>query len=139
MPISKTSLENYRDTAKLAENLYELLERIKARAERSTGAYCATAGSKGTAGDKVGNGVVNIDAIAMRYNEVLDRFVHDQIEVNAAIMELEDPRLLNLMACRYLMGMEWAEVAQRIGYSEQSCYRLHNEALEAMGIKDESP
>ncbi|MCR4722799.1 MAG: DUF1492 domain-containing protein [Eubacteriales bacterium] len=53
-------------------------------------------------------------------------------EISSAIMKVEDPFYRRILIFRYLDGMVWDEIANKVGYSSRNIYRKHKEALTAV-------
>ena len=53
-------------------------------------------------------------------------------EISSAIMKVEDPFYRKILMLRYLDGMVWDEIADRVGYSARNIYRKHAEALKVV-------
>ena len=53
-------------------------------------------------------------------------------EISSAIMKVEDPFYRKILMLRYLDGMVWDEIADRVGYSSRNIYRKHAEALKVI-------
>lgn len=137
MAISRETLERCFDTMKLSESIWERMQKLRSRTEGTTPSYSTQPHGGGTS-DKVGDGVAELDKLLTQFEREVDVYARLAADVNEAIQMLEDPKLRNLMGLRYLDGLPWDEVADRIGYSVQRCYELHNLALLAMGLKVQS-
>lgn len=62
------------------------------------------------------------------------RQIEKDIEsITAADKEKENNMKL-VLAMRYIDKMEWEEIAEKVGYSVQSVYRLHGEALLKLNV-----
>ena len=53
-------------------------------------------------------------------------------EISSTIMKVEDPFYRKILMLRYLDGMVWDEIADRVGYSSRNIYRKHAEALKVI-------
>ena len=135
MGITREMLDECFDTAKLAESIWERMQRLRSRAESTTPGYGLIGGRGGSVSDKVGNNVAALDKLMRQFEAETDRYAILAADVNEAIQMLEEPILRNIMGLRYLDGLNWDDVADKAGHSERQCYRLHNNALEAMGIE----
>lgn len=65
------------------------------------------------------------------YRKKLDALVERQVRIEQAIDSLE-PVERDLLRYRYIDGMEWHQVANKIHYSQQQTYRLHEKALKKL-------
>ena len=51
-----------------------------------------------------------------------------------AISRVDSMECRTILEMRYLSFMEWDEIISRMGYSRSYVFRLHKEALKAIGI-----
>ena len=64
-------------------------------------------------------------------NIEIDRLVDLKAKAETLIEQLP-PREALLMELRYLEGLSWGKVADRLGYEQRQVYRIHGAALEMM-------
>ena len=69
-------------------------------------------------------------------NEDIDRLVDLKAEARRAINEVGDPVQQLILELRYLCYKPWLEIAETIGYSEATVYRLHGEALKNITVPE---
>ena len=50
-------------------------------------------------------------------------------EIERAVGRLECPVEREIVRMRYIDGLGWDKVADKAGYEERQCYRIHNKAL----------
>lgn len=62
--------------------------------------------------------VVEIDALEREIDIDLNTQIRKRREVERVIRAVEDPRLRTLLELRHLSGLSWAEIAERMHYSE---------------------
>ena len=55
-------------------------------------------------------------------------------EIDGAVAVLQDARQRVLMYLRYLDGLTWEQVAQRMQYGKRQIYNLHVRAVEGVNI-----
>ena len=55
-------------------------------------------------------------------------------EIASAISRMDSMECRTILEMRYLSFMEWDEIISRMGYSRSYVFRLHKEALKAIGI-----
>ena len=135
MPITKEVLDKCFAKMKLSESTWERLQRYRARAESITPPYATVGGRGSELSDKVGNGVAAMDELVRQSREQVSEYAELAVIVNEAIfLLLDDPLQQNIMGLRYLDGMEWSMIAEKLNYSERRCYQIHRAALIAMGI-----
>lgn len=133
MAITREMLDECFDTMKLSESIWERMQRLRARMERTTPTYAALPGGSG-ASDRIGDGVAELDELLSEFNEEVNAYAILAADVNEAVHLLEKPKHRNIMGLRYLDGLKWEDVAKKAGYSVQRCYELHDEALKEMGL-----
>ena len=54
--------------------------------------------------------------------------------IASAISRMDSMECRTILEMRYLSFMEWDEIISRMGYSRSYVFRLHGEALNAIGI-----
>ena len=66
----------------------------------------------------------------------IDRLVDLKAEARKAINAVSDPVQKLILELRYLCYKPWLEIAETIGYSEATVYRLHGEALKNIAVPE---
>ena len=51
------------------------------------------------------------------------------------MMECLDEREFLIVNYRYIRGMRWRDIEEKINYSESQCYRIHRNAIDKMEIE----
>ena len=69
-------------------------------------------------------------------NADIDRLVELKAEARKAINAVTDPDQQLILELRYLCYKPWLEIAETIGYSEPTVYRLHGEALKNIRVPE---
>ena len=69
-------------------------------------------------------------------NGDIDKLVDLKAEARRAINEVGDPVQQLILELRYLCYKPWLEIAETIGYSEATVYRLHGEALKNITVPE---
>ena len=69
-------------------------------------------------------------------NEDIDKLVDLKAEARRAINEVGDPVQQLILELRYLCYKPRLEIAETIGYSEATVYRLHGEALKNITVPE---
>lgn len=70
-----------------------------------------------------------IDSLRAEYRDELDRNVQAQADAHKALANVRQPWRA-VLTYRYLEGMTWADVAERVGYSVDHCKAdLHDNGL----------
>ena len=68
-----------------------------------------------------------------RERELVDR----KMAIHAVIDQVDDARMRELLELRYIDGMTWEAVAERMGYSTRQVTRLHGYALRMVRVPEE--
>ncbi len=71
-------------------------------------------------------------------NADIDALVDLKKEILSVIKSVDRIEFQTLLEMRYLCYKSWEQIAIGMGYSLQHIFRLHNKALRAVKIKDES-
>ena len=70
-----------------------------------------------------------MDSLRAEFRDELDRNLQAQADAHRALANVRQPWRA-VLTYRYLEGMTWADVAERVGYSEDHCRRdLHDNGL----------
>jgi len=70
--------------------------------------------------DTVGRVVEVIAEKEMLLNEALLRCVKKENEMIAEIYKVEDSRIRQILKCKYIDGLSWLQMGQRLGVSQES-------------------
>jgi len=68
-----------------------------------------------------------------RYQELMVGILQERARLEARIDALPDERSRTVLRLRYLHGLDWADVADRMFYSLRWVMKLHRRALERLG------
>lgn len=86
-----------------------------------------------------GSGAGNeVEAVAVKRMELLERFRRTEEECSTAIVEIEKaieilpPRERTLIRLHYIEGLTWEEVCATMNYSWRQVHRIHAKALVAL-------
>lgn len=85
---------------------------------------------KGNATDKIGDCVANIADLSREIDREVDKYVDLMNEIKSKINIIEDDRLKNILADRYLYFMTWEEIAYKNHYGWRQVYNIHEQALD---------
>lgn len=135
MSITKIELERCAALAREADSLRERMIRLRAAAE---GAGMRLDGMPASGvGDPVGEAVANMDKLLAQWLRNINEFLALVKRVDDAIARLESPEIRTVMRLRYIDGMPWDEVSEKVNYASSHCRRLCSrglrEVLEAKG------
>ena len=80
--------------------------------------------------------ICKIADLEREINADIDRLVDLKAEARKAINAVSDPVQQLILELRYLCYKPWLEIAETIGYSEATVYRLHGEALKNIAVPE---
>lgn len=66
----------------------------------------------------------------------LDKLLDTRLEISAAIDNIPCKEYRMILELRYLCYMPWSEIAAKLKYSKQHTFRLHDEALKEVILKN---
>ncbi len=123
------------------ENLQNRLTQLEERAKNKPMPQSAKLGTRITQSmqntDNLYCAIIMVkDTIAQK----LILFEKKYKKIQEMIFALDDISVQMIMDMRYLQGIAWHIIAEKLGYSERTLYRIHKKALEkiaAMLEKDE--
>ena len=135
--MNKNTLRNYRAMELEVEQLKELIARVETRlTEPKTSKLSHTAKGKGATADTIGGGVAWMESLLSLYEKKVERLSNALREIEGAIDGLESKERL-LMRYRYIEGLKWDEIAEKLGRSRRQIDRLHGEIL--LKLKKQQP
>lgn len=94
-----------------------------------------THGGGGNVSDKVGRTAAKLLDLELEINADIDRLVDLRWEIEEVIAGVPDERLRTLLELRYVNGLTFEQVAERMNYSVVQIRRLHKKSLKF--IKDD--
>lgn len=106
------------------------------RALQITPIYSELPGGRGKE-DKIQSAVDHICEIEEEINRDIDELVMIREQVQKAIHSVKDQTLETLLEYRYIDGLTWEELAEKMHYSYQWVCRLHGKALECVVLPEE--
>lgn len=128
----KKFLRSYRDSVRRAERIDSEIEEIRA-IKMSTSSGGGGSRCKGQKNDLSGY-VAKLDALERRLEkEKCDR-IHFYETVEKVIGSLENEQERDVLFYRYIKGMAWWEIVEKMGYSERWVYWTHGRALAHLKI-----
>lgn len=128
--MDKLKLRNYRDAELEIEQLEELLSRIESKiTSAKVASFSNMPIGKGGKKDVIGANLARLEALRALYNRRWDALIAARIEIEESIENLA-PAERSLIRYRYIEGLEWEEVAQKMRYSISKTTRMHGKILE---------
>ena len=131
-----TTYEDLKSCAALARKADDLRERylrLRSAIEGTSARLDTVRGSMQT--DPVGSAVAKLDAIRRQWEGRINEYLEVMLRVDAAIEALRDENQQKVLRLRYVDGLAWAEIAERMYYSPTHCRRLRQEGLQKL-LKD---
>ena len=121
-------LSRYRRLNQRIDRLLEEQGRWREKAMRITPVLSPVPGGGGS-GSPIKRPLEKVLEIDAEINREIDELQTVQQEIRAALNQLEDENLELLMEYRYIDGLTWEQVAEKMHYSWRHTCRLHGEAL----------
>ena len=130
----KEILLKYRSTMREIEWLEREIQKWRSNAERMTASYHAAPASGGSNRRSIEEAVEQIDKLIRRFMDYQSDLIRTRGMIENAIESLRDPVLQEVLQMRYLDGLNFHQIAGKLGYSDRHLVRLHRAALEKMSL-----
>lgn len=111
--------------------LEESLERAWAKVTKIT----QTPNLSGVRGSYQPDAIADYVAKAEAIVEEITRLQRMQIQILRIIFQLDDLDLQNVLQLRYIDGLTWKAVGERLGISQRNAMSLHKKAIELLSIE----
>ena len=102
--------------------------RWKCLAMKVTQNFSPTPGG-GESGSAIERPMDKVDELERKITQAIDELADIRMEIEDVLGQLEDDTLRELMEHRYIDGLTWEQVAEKMHYSWRHTCRLHGEAL----------
>lgn len=100
-------------------------------AEKATQSFAnAPTGSK--INDKIAELSAKIVDIENEICEKIDELIDKKYDISKQIKEIKDRELRSVLTLRHVRSMQFPEIAEKMGYSQRTIFRMHNRALEEL-------
>ena len=129
---AKQYLRQVRTQNKHIDSLIAEKERLTELAEGLTGiSYddVKVQTSRTSPGNRQTDAVYRLVELEERITNEIDRFVDMREEVTKLIDSLTQSTEQDLLRYRYLCGLTWEQVAERMKYDNRTVYKIHGKAL----------
>ena len=133
MQLTYEDLRNCARLAKALEDSTERIQRLRSMLERTTTRARETPGA-GAFADRMAESIARLDEWETECIYRSDAYLEHAFLVDQEIERLEDDRHRRVLRLRYLDGLLWEEIAEKMHYSIQWCKHLHDTALEKLGV-----
>ena len=114
----------------------EQVTRLRETAANCTATLSYTPRSNAPNRQRMEETICKIVDLEREINVDIDRLVDLKAEARKAINAVTDPDQQLILELRYLCYKPWLEIAETIGYSEPTVYRLHGEALKNITVPE---
>ena len=131
----KAELCKYRDAEAKADRLREEITRLYSKAEKMTTVLKLVTVSGG-GGRKIESALEGIDEMASRLGDQQREANQERRRIEDAISTVPDGRLRLLLEYKYIEGMTWERIADKMDKSYQWVCELHGRALEQIRLLD---
>lgn len=121
-------LSRYRRLNERIDRLLEEQSRWREMALKITPTLSQTPGG-GESGSPIERPMDKVLEIDVEINREIDELQIVRQEIRAALNQLEDENLKLLMEYRYIDGLTWEQIAEKMDYSRQWVTSLHGTAL----------
>lgn len=111
----------------------EMLGRLRAMAENCSSPKITQMPKTPSGKDKISEIIVKIVDLQNEINIRIDQLIDLKRVIIGQIDGLQNPNHRTILWSRYIMNRSWEQIADKMGYSIQNCYRLHRKSLAAFG------
>lgn len=84
--------------------------------------------------DTIADGIATINDIEKTINQEIDELIELRKEIEDKINAVDNPKLREILKCRYLDCKSWEEIAYKNNITWRHVYRLHEKALDEIKI-----
>ena len=131
----KAILKQYIGLEKRIARLLDEKKKWKEKAEAISPVYSDMPKAGGC--DKIQNAVCQIVDLEQDINREIDAQVDLRRRIEAAVKQMDDEKLRDIVRYKYIDGMTWEQVSESMGLDERWVKRLHVRAIQKLTL--ESP
>jgi len=128
MGITCEDLQNCAEMARETDRLREQIIRMRAKAE-GMGAQLDRRSCRGRIRDPMGTAVVNMTRLQEQWEAKIQEYSALALRIDQAITGIRDPRGRNILRMRYVDGLRWSDICERVHYSRSRVMDLHAKGL----------
>lgn len=129
----RTYLGQYRQLDAKITRLLEEQRAWREKAMRMTPVLTPAPGGKG-GGGPIERPIEKVIAMEGDINAAIDALIDLRREIQGAIDKVPDENLQLLLTYRYIDGLTWERIAEKMDYSRQWVFRLHGKALQKIEL-----
>lgn len=78
--------------------------------------------------------LIKSEELKEEYKRTYEELKNTERNIIYSMRLIKDPAVYRILYLRYIGMLDWAEIADRMGYSKSSIYRLHSKGLEQVTI-----
>lgn len=131
----KRYLKSYKLLDNEIDNLLEEREKWIERASSISQVYSLVPKNKGTK-DKIGTNIDKVIMIEEEINKKIDELIEIRNNIKTAIIKLENIDEKQVVSLRYLKGMTWNAISNKLYFGYRHVYKIHNRALININLED---
>jgi DNA-directed RNA polymerase specialized sigma24 family protein len=124
----KKRLNSYRELQAEREHLVEELKQLEALAASPAGPNTSGMPRRPGVSDPVLNMTIKLTALKDKYHRLIGSLVVAQTDIEEIIEALE-PTERTLARLRYIDGLTWEAIGERMGYCWRQMHRIHGRML----------
>ena len=126
---AKVYLRRYRALVIRQESIRRAIDAAYDQATSITSRLRAVPVSGGGAGDRMAEDVARIMDEAAQLEQLLDASAQALSEILRAIDAVPDEMQRTVLVLRYVEGLDWISISERIHYEERQTFIIHGRAL----------
>lgn len=130
----RTYLGQYRQLDAKITRLLEEQRAWREKAMRMTPVLTPVPGGKG-GGGPIERPIEKVIAMEGDINAAIDALIDLRREIQGAIDKVPDENLQLLLTYRYIDGLSFEKIAEKLHYGYQWVYKLHRKALDALTLQ----
>lgn len=129
----KQYLQQYRNLDDSVTELFEEIKRLRTIGEKIAPASSLSKENAAQKGETAA--AVQISRLEEKMNREIERLVALGESIQKSIDQVPDVTLRLLLKYKYIHGMTWEEVSEKMGYTYRWVLRLHKKALRELAIE----
>ena len=126
----KERLMSYRYCLQRIDRNMELIQQLRARAEKVTTSYSQAPG--GTMCDSLANAVAKIADVEKELQQDTEKLREELVLVRFMIDSLDNYEQRNVLNLKYISGYSIKRIADKMFYTRRQPYRIHDRAIELL-------
>ena len=129
---AKRFLRGYKALILRRDSLLREIERLRESITGTTVALKEDVVTGGGASDRMGATVAQIVDAEEALKPALDEIGREVSRIMAAIESVPDEMQKTVLTLRYIEGLDWIAISEKVGYEERQTFVIHGRALVAV-------